>query len=359
LRAIAVLAVMLFHSPWAGRRLEGGFLGVDVFFALSGFLITSLLLEEHDTTGRISFRRFYMRRALRLLPALAPVVLVAGGAMIASDPSWRTIGFVASVAFYTANWAIVYGLPHGLLGHAWSLAIEERFYILWPPLLVVLLRIIRRRGVLLGLVMAAVALSVVYRFTLLESPSGMARIYVGADAHADPLLIGCALAIFCHVSWLRRSLTAHRVTNAVGVIGGVVLLGLFIGARYPDHYVHASASTWAAIATACVIVAAFEPTSWCAHTLRCPPLSWIGKRSYTLYLWHLPVFIIAGPIWRPGVGLGRIVLAWGVTVALAAASFCYLEKPALRFKATLAPSRLEPSRRSIARHPTLPPQLGR
>src|SRR5262245_54211276 len=336
LRAVAVLAVMLRHTRWAGLRLEGGFLGVDVFFALSGFLITSLLLEEHQATGRVCFRAFYVRRALRLLPALAPIVVIGGAALLATDPGWPTIGFVASVVFYTANWAMIYGLPMGFLGHTWSLAIEEQFYILWPVLLLLLLRGIRRRGPLLLLIVATAALAAVHRLMIIGPYAGTRRVYLGLDTHADPLLIGCAVGILCHSSYFRRSRAAVAVWNALGVIGGFVLVALFASAPSPSDYTPSSAITWAALASACVIVAAILPTSLCACVLRCPPLPWIGRRSYALYLWHFPVFFVAGPLWNPGFGLGTILLAWAASVALAAASFHYLEAPALRFKATLS-----------------------
>jgi peptidoglycan/LPS O-acetylase OafA/YrhL len=328
LRGVSILAVMLYHT----RLLPGGFLGVDVFFVLSGFLITSLLLEEHASTGRVSLRAFYVRRALRLLPALAPLVAIAGGAMIARDPSAGTVGFVLSVIFYVANWAIVYGLPQGLLGHAWSLAIEEQFYLLWPPLLLLLLGWLRRRGALLLLMAAAVGLAVAYRFAITGTPSGMARIYVGLEAHADPVLIGCTLGIFCASSFFRRTRRAIVVWNVLGVLAGIGLVNLLARSRFPEDYVFASASTTTAIASALVIVAALLPSSPCGGVLRWAPLMWIGRRSYALYLWHYPVFYLAGPLWRPGAEPAAALLAWAIAFALAAASFRYVEQPMLDLK---------------------------
>lgn len=333
LRAVSILAVLLYHTD----LISGGFLGVDVFFALSGFLITSLLLEEHATTGRVSFYAFYVRRALRLLPALAPLVVIVGGAMIAADPQWRTVGFVLSVVFYVANWATIYGLRQGLLGHTWSLAIEEQFYILWPPLLWLLLCVVRRRGLLLLLMTSVVALAVAHRFALQTTREGMARSYVALDAHADPLLIGCTIAIFCASSFFRRGPRAVVVWHGLGVVGGVALLALLVRARFPVDYVHASVSTFAAIASVLVIIATLMPSSPCAAVLRCPPLPWIGRRSYALYLWHYPVFAFAGPLWHPGVATPQTaLLAWAVSFALAAASFRYIEQPALSLKVRLS-----------------------
>jgi peptidoglycan/LPS O-acetylase OafA/YrhL len=339
-RGVSIVAVMLYHTG----IMSGGFLGVDMFFVLSGFLITSLLLEELAATGRVSFRSFYVRRALRLLPALAPVVAIAGGAMIAWNPSLGTVGFVLSVIFYTANWAIVYGLPPGLLAHTWSLAIEEQFYVIWPPLLLILVRVIRRRWVLLLVVLSAAGLAVAHRFTIMHTPAGMARIYVGLDAHADPVLIGCALGIFCASRLFRRTRRAVVLWNVLGVLAGLALLALLVRARFPIDYVLASAGTWAAAASALVIVSALLPSSSCGDLLGCAPLTWLGRRSYALYLWHYPVFYVAGPLWKPEAHPTAALLAWVVTVALAAASFRYIEQPVLELKTSLATRDSEPAR---------------
>ena len=134
LRAVAVLAVLTYHAGW----IQGGFLGVDVFFTLSGFLITTLLCEEHARDGTIAIRRFYVRRARRLLPALVVLLLVCGGILFATMPSafWPILGgYLLGVLSYGANWLIIYWRDLGVFGHTWSLAIEEQFYLAWPVLL--------------------------------------------------------------------------------------------------------------------------------------------------------------------------------------------------------------------------------
>src|SRR5882672_8926270 len=141
-RAIAILAVLACHCEW----LQSGYLGVDVFFALSGFLITSLLLEEYTATGTITLRWFYARRALRLLPALLGLLVVGTSVILFTVPAEYgplALHEAAAVLFYVANWAWLIGLPLGLYGHTWSLAIEEQFYMLWPLALLGLLRVIR------------------------------------------------------------------------------------------------------------------------------------------------------------------------------------------------------------------------
>jgi len=331
LRGVSILAVMLYHTG----LLSGGFLGVDVFFVLSGFLITSLLLDEIQSTGGVALRAFYIRRGLRLLPALVPMILVTGVAMLAWDPGWETIVFLLSVVFYAANWAIAYGLPPGMLGHTWSLSIEEQFYALWPPLLLFLLRVVRRRGALLALMAVAVIAAVGYRLLLARAEA--ARLYVGLDAHADPLLVGCLLGLFYGSSLFRRTPRALVTWNVLGALGGIALLALFWGSRYPEDYVRACASTSTAIVSALVIVAAMQPSAVCASLLAREPLPWIGRRSYALYLWHFPFLFMTGALWVPGRRLVPIeaTLAWVLTFAAAAASFRYIEQPALRLKATL------------------------
>src|SRR3989442_13537110 len=193
LRAVSVLAVMLHHSG----LLVGGWLGVDVFFALSGFLITTLLIEEHRRTGVIGLKRFYVRRALRLLPGLLALVIVVGVITIA-DPASVDLAAIllrlAAVLFYVANWAIMAGFGLYPFAHTWSLAIEEQFYALWPLALLVLLRYVRTRVVIVSIVGAGIAARILWRGV--RVPGGcVAWGYQAVDAPADSLLVGCAFSI--------------------------------------------------------------------------------------------------------------------------------------------------------------------
>jgi peptidoglycan/LPS O-acetylase OafA/YrhL len=338
IRAISILAVMLYHSG----LIHGGFLGVDVFFTLSGFLITTLLIEEHAAAGRIALRDFYCRRALRLLPALVPVVIVSGVAMIATAGPSRVVGmslFVLSVIFYAANWAAIAGLPLGMLGHAWSLSIEEQFYLVWPPVLALLLRRVRARWLLVaGLLLAALG-SILLRYHLVESGAPARRFYLGTDAHADPILIGCATA--CLVSWgysrgvRDPSATTRWRWRVAALAAAAVLVAVLVMARFPDDYARRGASTIVAVAAGILIVDVLQPGSRLAPLLAWSPLVWIGKRSYAIYLWHLPVFFLAGALWASGLLEylpSRIVPAWVITFAMAGASYRWIEAPALRLK---------------------------
>ncbi|PYM81073.1 MAG: hypothetical protein DME13_21220 [Candidatus Rokuibacteriota bacterium] len=295
LRAVSILAVLTRHSGW----LSGGYLGVDVFFALSGFLITALLMEEYGRTGTITLRLFYARRALRLLPALAVFVVICEIVLLTTAPP--ALGPLvlqegAAVMFYVANWALISGLPMTIFSHAWSLAIEEQFYLVWPVILIALLRGIQ---------------------------------------HRDSLLLGCAAGLL--LSSGRLSMRDGLVRNAVrvgGVIGAVALALLFIKATFPRDYVLHQASMFTALAAVLVIVDLCLPGSWIVHGLERSPLVGIGRISYAIYLWHFPVFFLFGALSindevHP---LTNVVVAWASTFAMALASYVVVERPALRLK---------------------------
>jgi peptidoglycan/LPS O-acetylase OafA/YrhL len=334
---VAILAVMVYHSG----LVRGGFLGVDVFFALSGFLITGLLADERARTGRIAFGKFYMRRALRLLPALLLVVAVCGGALLLLGPRelrGLALAYMAAVLFYVANWAAIWGLPLGLFSHTWSLAIEEQYYLLWPLLLGLLLRAVPSRlGVLLMVLMGAGA-GLVYRTVLAGRGASIEHLYYGLDTHGDALLVGCAAGLLVAWRMLPERPLGIALTRGAALVGALGLWLLLVGARYPVDYVRHGASTLAALGTGLVMVELFLPGSWLERVLRVRPLAGIGRISYGLYLWHFPVFIALGTlaVGRGAAPPGRIALAWGTTFAVALASFFLLERPALRLKERFA-----------------------
>ena len=186
---------MVYHSG----LIYGGFLGVDVFFTLSGFLITTLLLEEYMRTGTIAIGRFYVRRALRLLPALVAFLVVWGGMFLATTTRqfWPTIlGDMLGVLFYVTNWLIsYYGRGGSPFSHTWSLSIEEQFYMVWPVTLLLLLRWVRHSPWIVVVLLTAAAGSLAWRLASVLAGAQLTRAFVGTHTHADGVLIGAALAV--------------------------------------------------------------------------------------------------------------------------------------------------------------------
>jgi peptidoglycan/LPS O-acetylase OafA/YrhL len=304
LRGIAILGVIAVH---AFGEPVGGFYGVDLFFVLSGFLITTLLLEEHDRSGRIALAAFYRRRAYRLLPGLLTVVAVYAALMVASPTA---LSQIAAGGLYGANFVIASG-SHLLDGTPfvpfWSLAAEEQFYLLWPVLLVALLqRRVRESRVASVLAFFVVAL-VLYRSGLALAGASKTRLYYAPDTHADGLVLGCLLA------FLRRR--GLRVPELLGWLGLTVLLVAFAFPSLVGGVAYGLAP--ASIAAALLTGAALEPGRL-SRCLSFGPLVWLGLISYSLYLWHF--FCLELFDWRVQVAL---------PLTFVVATLCYykIEKP--------------------------------
>jgi peptidoglycan/LPS O-acetylase OafA/YrhL len=308
LRGVAILLVLFYH---AYGHPSGGFYGVDVFFVLSGFLITTLLLEEVDVTARIDLGAFYRRRARRLLPALVVflAVLAAGGLL--RGRTGLVAAEVAAGLGYAMNVVRAAGsaqtLP--LTGHLWSLAEEEQFYLVWPAVLIVLLR--RRPRHLGAFLTACIALVVLYRAALLLAGTGHERLYFAPDTHADPILIGCLLAV------IRRSGRAVVPTW----LGIVAAGGLGVLAAGSEHFSTPSllvGTTAAGLFAATVLAAGLTEGHVVERALSVAPLVWVGQISYSLYLWQQLVFKVSGE--NPPV----TVVA---SIVVAAASYRFVERP--------------------------------
>jgi peptidoglycan/LPS O-acetylase OafA/YrhL len=326
-RGIAIAIVVGFHAfGWPAA----GTLGVDLFFALSGFLITALLLEEHAHSSRINIRAFYVRRARRLLPALfamlAPFLLLAVGATVlrGSLPSTLLLGLGAALT-YTSNVVVAAdpsAVPAALI-HLWSLAAEEQFYIVWPLLLVVLIRRggMRLVGRALGILLAA---AVVYRLELLLRGASIERVYFGPDTHADSLLIGCVFGCYFVRGRLPRlvfSERARKVSVALSlatVLSAAVFLGyLPLRLTYEMQLV----PTGFAVAAGVFIVCAALGGTAIARALSVRPLVFLGRISYSVYLWHLPLLVAFSGVHRE---FGLRTLAAVVAAILVATASRYL-----------------------------------
>jgi peptidoglycan/LPS O-acetylase OafA/YrhL len=348
-RAIAVVLVILFHlSPGA---VLGGYIGVDLFFVVSGFLITSLLLREHAASGRVALGAFWRRRARRLLPALGVLLLVCCTAAyaIGGDVLLGLGTQVLGAVTFSSNWLFLAGSSNyfdatapELFRNLWSLAVEEQFYLIWPLLLVlVLLRI--PRWVRVGALILLAAGSAIW-MALLWSPDGATRVYYGTDTHFFGLAIGAALA-FAAARWPAHALEWPRwQRTALGLAGPVALagiLGISLTMNEDAPVAFQGGLAVVAVLATILIAATLVPGTPLARALDWAPLRWIGERSYGLYLWHWPVFLLvvaALPSMSrqgsSGWALGGIAVA--ITVAAAAASYQFVEQPIRRngFRAT-------------------------
>jgi peptidoglycan/LPS O-acetylase OafA/YrhL len=315
LRAVAVSAVVLYHVD--SRILPGGWAGVDVFFVLSGFLITSILSQEIDRTGTIDLKRFYLRRALRLTPALW-VLLAFCGLLIVARPEWRHDG-IRAIFFagtYTMNWnrALGWG-PMWKLGHTWSLGMEEQFYLVWPAIM-----LLTRRRLRLAVTLAMVIAIIAWRCDLTLAGADPERTYNGFDTHADALLIGCVLAM---VAIPRKLWCLPAISALVTAAFAAVLLCV----SFRSVLTQSVGLSVAALISLALIVCARED-GWLRKLLSLPALVYTGRISYGFYLWQ-EIFILLTYRHVPEWAMILPVLGAYLT---AMASYRWIERPLLRLK---------------------------
>lgn len=347
LRACAVTAVVMLHAGLGFAT--GGGLGVDVFFVLSGFLITSLLMQEYRDSGSIGLKRFYVRRALRLVPALAfmlaCVVTLAALEPFDLPPAFdlESVGAGAAIAFlYLTDVTVAFTNESvGPFLHTWSLSVEEHFYLLWPLALVLMLRRAwtwRRLATTLAIAIVAIS---VWRVVVFESGARTFHVLYGFDTQSDHILAGCLLAIIMPV--LIRALSAHRGT--LGVAATIAFAGLtLLVVAGPS----AGQLVWAGyplILLLSVLVVAYlvsGPITGPLRLLETPAFVYVGRLSYALYLWH---FVVFHALTADALGTSRpvsIAIRLGVTFGLAMLSYHVVERPFLRLKHR----RWEPTERS-------------
>ena len=303
LRGLAILLVMLGHSPLPYVTAAGP-VGVTVFFTLSGFLITALLLEECADTGRVSLSRFYARRALRLLPALMVfLAAMTTFAVISGLPLAPSPGDLLGTLFYVGNFTTGMQGHDTVVTHTWSLAVEEQFYIVWPLVLIAILRWGGRRS-LMGLAMAGSLFAVVERLLLWDGGRGVWRVYFGTDTRMDGLLVGCLAA-----AWMvGRPAGRNHPLVATFVLGAAaVLVFTFDGG---EMLVVPTVVPWlTAAAILSLVQGSFD--GWVTR----PALRLLGRRSYALYFWLLPLWGVASAMPRPYVlpaFVGVVLLTAGV-----------------------------------------------
>ena len=363
LRALAVSAVLIYHAgifddsaevERGVQWLRGGFLGVEVFFVISGYLITALLLIEHRSTGTTDFRAFWMRRARRLLPALYAVLVfwTLYAVVFLRDEVARLRGDIVAGVFYVSNWYQIdtgsyvgntmelNGQRPSLFKHLWSLAVEEQYYIVWPVLVLVGFRYLgrerMRRWVAIG---AGLSVAWMAALTLVpwlpgavtfEGAFDPTRIYEGTDTRAAGLLFGSWLAFV----WTPNRIRGHidrRATMVLDTAGAIALIWLFrlhqtVG--FTDAFLYRGGLFLVAGLTGVLIVVTVHPASHFGALLGNSVFRWVGLRSYGIYLWHWPIFQVTRPeLDVPIHGVANVALRLALTIVTAELSYRFIEMP--------------------------------
>jgi peptidoglycan/LPS O-acetylase OafA/YrhL len=344
LRAVAVIAVLLYHLgiDW----IPGGFLGVDLFFVISGYVITGLILDSIERSGGLDLRAFYMSRIRRLVPALIAMVvfttLFIG--VYAPETVRRFLSDLPYVFTGSMNWALVnrqqdyfeaIGRPP-LLQHTWSLAVEAQFYLIWPLVLLFVLRFLGKRNisfVALGIALASGAALFAYSIQIDIKESAVSHVYFGTDTHSIGLFLGSALAVSWKPQNLTREITkrAQDFIDLIGVVGLLGLLATFLFIRESDPTLYRIAFPLSALFGCATLVSVVHPASRFAPILSTKPMIWIGERSYGIYLWHWIVFQLTRPsIDLVGDDWALYSLRVLIVFALADISLRYIEVPVRR-----------------------------
>ena len=340
LRAVAVTAVIFYHLGF--QWIPGGFLGVDLFFVISGYVITRLLLDSIERSGGLDLRGFYKARARRLLPPLVFMIVVTAFyiSIWAQDSVKRFLTDTPFSLSGSMNWWLVFkeqdyfeaiGRPP-LLQHTWSLAVESQFYLVWPVLLLLILKRFGKKVIpIAALAIALFSGTALFLVSLqLDASSSVSHIYFGTDTHSIGLFLGAALA----VSWIPQnfksevSKKAQNFIDFIGVFGLVGILGSFLLINESSPTAYKIAFPLAAIFGAAIITSIVHPASRFAPILQNRVLLWIGERSYAIYLWHWVVFQITRPrVDIDGQDWALIALRILVVLALADISLKIVELP--------------------------------
>ena len=344
LRAVAVLAVLLYHLgiDW----IPGGFLGVDLFFVIYGYVITGLILDSIARSGTLDLRAFYLSRIRRLLPALIAMIvfttLFIG--VYAPETVRRFISDIPYVLTGSMNWALVarqqdyfesIGRPP-LLQHTWSLAVEAQFYLIWPLVLLFILKYFGKKNIpyaALGIALASGIALFAYSVRIDTQESAISHVYFGTDTHSIGLFLGSALAVSWQPQNLTRDITkrAQDFVDLIGVVGFLGLLSTFLFINESDPTLYRIAFPLSALFGCATLISVVHPASRFAPILSTRPLIWIGERSYGIYLWHWIVFQLTRPsIDLVGDDWALYALRVLIVFALADISLRYIEIPVRR-----------------------------
>ncbi|EOP53834.1 hypothetical protein IKQ_02674 [Bacillus cereus VDM053] len=338
LRGLAILGVILYHINF--NWMPGGFLGVTVFFVLSGYLITDILAMEWKRNKRIDLKKFWLSRARRLLPGMIVmlVITLAWITIFHSSLLEKMCGDSLAALFYVSNWWYIY---HKLsyfdnfnqlspLNHFWSLAVEEQFYVVWPFIISLGFYYIKKQSRMILLICLGAAASALAMAILYEPGADPSRIYYGTDTRAFSLLIGAALALLWPSNRLANKIIpkARLILDVVGGTALIIILVMFWKTNQYDPFLYKGGMVLLSIATALLVANLAHPASRIAQFLRFKPLRWIGVRSYGIYLWHYPILTLTTPKGNAGdFSLIRAILQFLLIIMIAQISWKYIEKP--------------------------------
>jgi len=343
MRAIAVLFVVFYHAilvfPAFDPYLQGGFLGVDIFFVLSGFLITSILLQEFDRTATIGFKNFYIRRFLRLTPAYwVHLSLLFFFAVYLYSAKQTEVLYSHDNFFYAFTYltnvhrALNGAWITGILGHTWSLAVEEQFYLFWAGFLFLMLRRMKRSSIIAttAVIILTAAFFRAYRW---QGPQSIDFLYHSFDSRVDALLIGCLVSQI--VSWkiLPKSFISSRYFDLLALFSLLIAVTFIfnLSDSYRTPFLYLGGLTIFALAVGVIIMwLAFHGKNKPGNLLEAKPLVWIGKTSYGIYLWHYPLLALFNNFpWSP---LSKLVVTLTATFVITALSYYLIETPFLKLK---------------------------
>ena len=344
-RGVAVLLVFISHfhwilspdpfftkvTPWhfINRTFEAGFMGVDIFFVLSGFLITSLLMKDRSTNRKNLFRRFYRRRALRLLPALYALLIanffVSRWENFPGDIQWRTTWHAI---LFLNNWNIVNNFDEAQndLGHLWSLGIEEQFYLIWPLTIWLLAKLKIPSKMMIPLILFASLGVMAHRTSLWNEGTSWIILYVRTDTRLDSLLIGAMFAyVYRHFQVPSKILNSVATSSFIGLIYIKYVL-------YKSPFIFEMGYTIIALLAGFIILSVVEGVFFVQKVFTWRPLTMIGKVSYGLYLWHMPIFLLFGRHVTSGPKPLRILIGIVIASVVTSLSWFFIEKPFLNIK---------------------------
>ncbi|MEW9183466.1 acyltransferase family protein [Bacillus mycoides] len=338
LRGLAILGVILYHINF--NWIPGGFLGVTVFFVLSGYLITDILSIEWKRNKRIDLKNFWLRMARRLIPGMLVMLIIVSAwiTIFHSSLLGKMRGDSLAALLYFSNWWYIY---HKLsyfesfnqlspLNHLWSLAVEEQFYVIWPFIISLAFYYIKKKSriilfIILGAIASALAMAVLY-----EPGVDPSRIYYGTDTRVFSLLIGAALALIWPSSRLANKIIpqARLILDVVGGIALIIILLMFRKTNQYDPFLYRGGMVLLSLATALLVANLAHPASRIVQFLKFRPLRWMGVRSYGIYLWHYPIITLTTPKINAGeFSLTRAILQFLLIIIVAQISWKFIENP--------------------------------